>query len=173
MEKIYKIGKLLSGNVISIGADEELINILNENERIKNCDILNQKTKKITTKKNRKKTKTIKIKKLRKIYKKKKIDFILCDFYEIKKYQKTFIKDSVYINKDMLYIYNVDDNTKDEIIRKYKRYNTKIEELKDKQKIILKIDNNNSKTNFFKDLKYLIIDTFFNIIDILSDILVN
>lgn len=171
MKSIYKIGKLISGNVIAIGADEKLIDILNNNERIINCDLLNGKINVGTKTKRRKKQKIIKIKKLRKIYKKKNIDFILCDLTEIKKYLKTFIKDSVYINKDVLYIYNVDDETKEELIKKYKRYNTKIDEIKE-EKTILKIDNKDSKTNFFKDLKYFFIDNILTIIDILSDILI-
>ena len=171
MKSIYKIGKLISGNVIAIGADEKLIDILNNNERIINCDLLNGKINVGTKTKRRKKQKIIKIKKLRKIYKKKNIDFILCDLKEIKKYLKTFIRDSVYINKDVLYIYNVDDETKEELIKKYKRYNTKIDEIKE-EKTILKIDNKDSKTNFFKDLKYFFIDNILTIIDILSDILI-
>ena len=64
----------------------------------------------------------------------KKVDFIICNIEEIKKYTKTFIKDSIYINKDMLYIYNIkDEELKQELIKKYKRYSTIVEEIKDNE----------------------------------------
>ena len=92
----------------------------------------------------------------------------------MKKYLKTFIRDSIYINKDMLYIYNIkDEELKEELIKKYKRYNTKIEEIKDKNNIILKIDNKNSKTNKIKDIKYMIIDTLISLFNLISDLLLN
>ena len=74
----------------------------------------------------------------------------------------------------MLYIYNIkDEEQKEERIKKYKRYTKNIEEIKDKKNIILKIDNKNSKTNIFKDLFYIIIDTFMQIINVISDLLLN
>ena len=104
----------------------------------------------------------------------KKVDFIICNIEEIKKYTKTFIKDSIYINKDMLYIYNIkDEELKQELIKKYKRYSTIVEEIKDNETTILKIDNKNSKTNIFKDTFYLIIDTSIQLFNIISDLLLN
>ena len=87
---------------------------------------------------------------------------------------KTFIRDSVYINRDVLYIYNIkNDELKDDLIKKYKRYNTKIEVIKDKDYTILKIDNKKSKTNKIKDIKYSIIDAAISIFNIISDLLLN
>lgn len=177
MKEIYNITKCVSGSVLAIGADEKIVKILDENERVINCNLLNSYTpNKKNTKSKRKqpKLKKIKIKKIRKIFKKKKVDFIICDIKEIQKYLKTFIKDSVYINKDMLYIYNIDDeNLQEELIKKYNRYNVKIDVINDENNKIIKIDNKKSKTNFIKDFMYLIIDTFFAAIDIISDILMN
>lgn len=173
--KIYDIAKVVSGDVLGIGVDETISEILEQNERVLNCNLLNSFSNTQNSKQEKKqRLKKIRIKKIRKVFKKKKVDFIICNIDEIKKYLKTFIKDSIYINKDILYIYNIEDEElKKELIKKYKRYNVKIEELKDNKKTILKIDNKLSKTNIFKDTFYLIIDTTIQLLNIISDILLN
>lgn len=173
--KIYDITKCMSGNVLGIGVDAKITEILEQNNLVTNCNLLNSYTKEINNSKNKKqRLKKIRIKKLRKVFKKKKVDFIICNIEEIKKYLKTFIKDSVYINKDMLYIYNIkDEELKNDLIRKYKRYNTIIEEINDNDTIILKIDNKNAQTHIIKDFIYLIIDTVLKLFDIISDLLLN
>ena len=171
--KIYDIARVVSGNVLGIGVDEKISQLLEQNKRVLNCNLLNSKTKNTSTIK-KQKLKKISIKKIRKIFKKKNVDYIICDIEEMKKYQKTFIKDSVYINKEILYIYNIrEKEIKEELIKKYKRYNSKIEELKDKDSVILKIDNKEAKTNKIKDLKYTIIDTLVSIFNLISDLLLN
>lgn len=171
--KIYEIAKYLTGNVLGIGVDEKISDILEKNDKVINCNLLNSKVKSKEQVK-RKKQKKISIKKIRKIFKKKNVDFIICNINEIKKYLKTFIRDSVYINKNLLYIYNIEDNElKNELIKKYKRYNTEIEEIKEKNKTILKIDNTNSKTNKIKDIKYQIIDSLISLYNVISDLLLN
>lgn len=172
--KIYDIAKCVSGNVLGIGLEEEIVEILEQNDRIIDCKLLNVKVKAAKTKGKKEKTKKIRIKKLRKIFKKKKVDFIICNIDDVKKYLKTFIRDSVYINKEILYMYNIkDEETKIDLIKKYKRYNTEIEEIKENNSIILKIDNKKSYTNLFKDIKYSVIDTAVTIFNLISDILLS
>jgi len=170
--KIYDISKVVSGNVLGIGVDEKISEILEQNERVLNCNLLNSFSNTKNTKEEKKqRLKKIRIKKLRKVFKKKKVDFIICNIDEIKKYIKTFVKDSIYINKEILYIYNLNNEEyKKEIIKKYKRYNTKIEEIDDST---LKIDNSNAKTNIIKDSFYIIIDTLISLFNIVSDLLLN
>ena len=171
--KIYDIAKLVSGNVLGIGVNEKISEILEQNDRILNCNLLNSEVR-ITQQGKKERQKKISVKKIRKIFKKKNVDFIICNIEEMKKYLKTFIRDSIYINKDILYIYNIKDNElKEDLIKKYKRYNTTIEEIKDKDNIILKIDNKNSRTNKIKDIKYTIIDTFISLFNLISDLLLN
>ena len=173
--KIYDIAKVVSGNVLGIGVDVEISRILEQNSLVLNCNLLNSYISEDNKKqKIKKRLKKIRLKKIRKIFKKKKVDFILCNIEEIKKHLKTFIKDSVYINKNILYIYNItDNNLEEELIKKYKRYNTKIEKIKDKNTTILKIDNSNSKTNILKDYFYLIVDMLIQLFNLISDILLN
>lgn len=171
--KIYDIVKCLSGNVLGIGVDEKITQLLEQNERILNCNLLNSQIK--STKQTKKsKQKQISVKKIRKTFKKKNVDFIICNIDEMKKTLNLLIRDSIYINKNLLYIYNItDEEIKEELIKKYKRYNTKIEEIEDTNSIILKIDNKNSKTNKLKDIKYKIIDAFISLINLISDLLLS
>lgn len=172
--KIYDIAKVVSGNVLGIGVDGEISEILEQNERITECNLLNSYLSQSKEENKKQKLKKIRVRKIRKVFKKKKVNFIICNITEIKKYLKTFVKDSIYINKEILYIYNIEDEElKKELIKKYKRYNTNIEEIKDKKTTILKIDNSKAKTNIFKDNFYLIVDTLVKLFNIISDLLLN
>ena len=172
--KIYDIAKVVSGNVLGIGVDGEISEILDGNERVTECNLLNSYLSQSKEENKKQKIKKIRVKKIRKVFKKKKVNFIICNITEIKKYLKTFVKDSIYINKEILYIYNIEDEElKKELIKKYKRYNTSIEEIKDKKTTILKIDNSKAKTNIFKDNFYLIVDTLVKLFNIISDLLLN
>jgi hypothetical protein len=172
--KIYDIAKVVSGNVLGIGVDGEISEILEQNERVTECNLLNSYSFQSKEENKKQKLKKIRVKKIRKVFKKKKVNFIICNITEIKKYLKTFVKDSIYINKEILYIYNIEDEElKKELIKKYKRYNTNIEEIKNKKTTILKIDNSKAKTNIFKDNFYLIVDTLVKLFNIISDLLLN
>ena len=166
-KSLYDIISNMSGFVLAIGTDEKLGKKLENNELITKCDVLNGFSKN-NKKGKREKIKTINIKKIRKIYKKKKVDYIICNYEQISKYLKTFIKDSVFINKTKLYFYgDVDKN----VIKKYQRYNADISIKEYKKTSIIEIDNTNSKTDFIKDLKYRIIDGFNSAIEFIGDIL--
>lgn len=172
--KIYDIAKCTSGNVLGIGVDKTISNILNNNSRVLICNLLNSEIESINKKGKKQKEKKLRIKKIRKKFKYKNVDFIICNVKEIQKYLKTFVSDNIYINKNITYIYNIiDKEQKEEIIKKYKRYNTKIEEIQDEKSIILKIDNREAKTNIIKDFTYKIIDTLSSMLNIVSDILIN
>ena len=112
--------------------------------------------------------KTIKIKKIRKVFKKKKIDYIICNYDEISNYLNTFVKDSIYINKGKLYFYgNIDV---DLLKLKYGRYNVEIN-LIDKK--IIEIDTSSAKNNFFKDNYYRLVDFKDRLVEIIGDVLMN
>lgn len=174
-EELKKISACLYGNVLAIGITEDITQILNENNMITECNILNG----ITTYKGLKQArrehqKNIKIKKIRKIFKRKRVDFIICDIKQIEKYLKTFVKNSIYINKNMIYMYTDDSSIEiDTITKKYQRYNSKVETKKIKNSTLIKINNENIETNIIKDIKFYIIDTIVSIVDIISDILAN
>ena len=144
MNKLKTVIKKLNGNVLGIGLSEDLTALIEKNDNITECNLLNSYTKGKFKKSLF--NKTIKIKKIRKVFKKKKIDYIICNYDEISNYLNTFVKDSIYINKGKLYFYcNIDV---DLLKLKYGRYNVEIN-LIDKK--IIEIDTSSAKNNFFKD----------------------
>jgi len=176
MEKdLYKIAKCVSGNVLLIGVDDsKIFDIINSNNKVLICNSLNNYKRKKMHCDNTStcETKTIKVKKIRKIFKKKKVDFIICNVVEIKKHMKTFLSSSVYINNNMLYIYgNINDIDYEELIRKYKRYCKDIKIEFNNEDFIIYIDNKNTKTNKIKDIFYYITDTVSNIRNVIADIM--
>lgn len=166
MKELKKIIKGLSGTILGIGLNEELVKEIENNDNILECNLLNSYIK--GKKKFSLFNKTIKIKKIRKIFKKKKIDYIICNYEEINKYFNTFIKDSIYINNKKIYYFG---NIDIELLKsKYSRYDTNILVT---NKNLIEINCSNAKNNFFKDLYYRLKDFKDNIIEIIGDILMN
>lgn len=166
MNKLKTIVKKLSGNVLGIGLSEDLTTLIENNNNIIECNLLNSYVKGKFKKSFFKKT--IRIKKIRKVFKKKKIDYIVCNYDEISNYLNTFVKDSIYINKGKIYFYgNIDI---DLLKLKYGRYDVKIN-LVDKK--IIEIDTSLAKNNFFKDNYYRFIDFKNRLVEIIGDILMN
>ena len=98
---------------------------------------------------------------------------MFCNMNEMISYYKYFIKDSVYLNNNKLYIYAEKDVDKDLLIKNYKRYNANVEYFEYKTGFILIIDNKNSKTNVIKDILYFIKDTFYNIAESIGNVLIS
>jgi hypothetical protein len=92
---------------------------------------------------------------------------------EIKDYYKYIIKDTIYLNNNIIYIYASNDIDKDFIINKYKRYNVEITVSEYKNGYMLTIDNKNGKNNYFKDKLYFIKDTFYNIAEVIGNLLIS
>ena len=176
-KELIKIIKKLSGSVLSIGLEDELNEELEKNEKIIELDeinLINKKSGSIkTNKKIKSKDKKINIKKLKKIYNKKKTEYIICNYEIMKRYMRYFVKDSVYINSKILYLYGISVKEVKFIIKKYKRYNVLVKPVEEKDYFILEIDNTNSKNNIFKDIFYFIFDTLELISDLIGDFLIN
>lgn len=166
MKELLEIIKNLDGKVLGIGLDEKLTKAIEDNDKIIECNLLNSYTKG----KNKFSlfNKTIKIKKIRKVFKKKKINYVICNYDEIYKYFNTFIKDSIYINNKKIYYFG---NVDIELLKsKYNRYDTKIII---KNKNLIEIDTSKAKNNFFKDIYYRLKDFKDKLIELIGDILMN
>lgn len=163
MKKVEKqleyLIKNTEGKILGIGLSKNVIAMIEKNKKITYCDLLNSFTKK--GKESKKKEKLFYIKDLRKKYKKNKLDLIIVDYNEVKKYKKTFIRDSIYICKGQIYVYNADES-----VEKYKRYKAVI-----KTSEVVEIDATKAKTNFIKDKIYYVVDTAETLIDYVSDFL--
>ena len=156
--------KKIKGNLLLITNDDELINLASKNKNITESYTLSTSSKTNKGKSKLKlKNKKIYINKIKRYFNKKSIDNIVVDYGLIKKYISCFVKNSIYLNRGNLYIYNLDED----IEYKYKRYDTKIE----KNKNFMKIDNSKSKNNIIKDNYYIFKDKKDKILDKLSDLI--
>lgn len=168
---IKKYIKNMTGKVIGAGIDnEEIIDAIDKNNKIIECDLLNSID--INTSKGKKKKKKY-VKKLRKKYKKKKVNYVIVNSNKINKYLKTFVRDSIYINNTEIYYYMDKKEDTENIIKRYKRYNTEIEIIKCDDGNIIRINTSKAKNKFLKDKIYYILDTLSNIADVIGDILVS
>ncbi len=165
---LYSIIASLNGSVLAIGLDDKLITKINDNNEIIECDNLGY-TKLETGKGNGKKAKKIVIRKIKKVYKKKKFDFIICNYEHISKFLNTFVDDSIYLCKGNIYFYGKLD--KELLITKYQRYNTKIDSKDFKDTSIIDVDVRYAKHHFIKSKFYRLTDTINSFIEILGDIL--
>ena len=158
----------LSGNILGIGLDDDLIKVIKKNDKITECNLLDSFVKSRFGKGN---SASIRIKKIRATFKRKKVDYIICNYETISKYLDTFVKDSVYINKNKLYFFFILDI---ELLKKrYSRYKTNITEKKYHNSYILVIDNSEAVNSPFKDIYYRLIDFKDKLIEIIGDILMN
>lgn len=174
-KKLEDIIKKIEGNVLVISVDESLINAFNKNNKVNLYSINSNKGSKLGSSKKRStnKGKTINIKKLRKYINKKSVNYIICNIEDVFSYYKYIIKDTIYLNNNIIYIYSTNNIDKDFIISKYKRYKVNIEVTNYKNGYIIKIDNTHGKNNYLKDKIYLIKDTFYNIAEFIGNILIS
>ena len=175
--KIEEIIKKVEGNVLVIGLDDKLIDKFDKNNKVNLYAIYsNNNNKGMFSKQKKKQTnkgKTINIKKLRKYINKKSVDYLICNFEEMIQYYKYIIKDTIYLNNNIIYIYSTNKIDKEFIIEKYKRYNVEVIFTDYKNGYIITIDSKNAKNKFFKDKVYFIKDTLYNIAEIIGNIMVS
>lgn len=175
----YLLGviKNIEGNVIGIGLDYKLLDGFNKNNRV-NVYTIDRSKSGIGFGKSKKRTtssgRTINIKKLYKYFKRSSIDYIIGDIEEVNDYLKYFIRDSVYLDKKKIYLYGNKDVIDVDLLKKrYKRYKSNIEVKEYKDSFLLVIDNENAKTNWFKNKIFYIFDTLYNITEFISNILIS
>lgn len=175
--RLQEIIKKIEGNVLAVCLDDKLIDMLNKNNKVNLYSIESNNNKLSNFKSNKKrktnKGKSINIKKLRKHINKKSVNYLFCNMNEMLPYYKYFIKDSIYLNNNIIYLYFDKNIELDFILDKYKRYNVKIEKVEFKNGYILKIDNTNGKNYYFKDKLYFIKDTLFNIAETIGNIMIS
>lgn len=174
--RLEEIIKASEGNVLAVCLDNNLIQKFDKNNKVNLYSIDSGKTSGIFGKQSKKTTnrgKTINIKRLRKYINKNSVDILICNMNEMFKYYKYFIKDSIYLNNNKIYIYATNEIDKEFIIRKYKRYNVSINETDYKNGFIITIDNTKGKNKFIKDKLYFIKDTLYNLAELIGNILVS
>lgn len=171
------ICKEVSGNLLTIGLEFPTVeDVIEKNTKIKDYYSMSFNGKKRGKKTNNSgsKGKIVSIKKIRRIFKKKRINHIICNIEDINRFIRTFIRDSVYINKEKLYIYGNKSDIDTQLLEKrYNRYNTKIEIIEYDKEVLMIIDNTLAKNNKIKDFFYNISDLGYSLVNLIGDILIN
>ena len=174
---LENIIKKCKGNVLAVCLDNKLMLQLNKNDNIGLISIESNRINGIGKKSGKKKklngTKNISIKKLRKYINKKSVDVLFCNMNEMNDYYKYFIKDSIYLCNNTVYLYFTNEIDVEFIENKYRRYKTKIESTKYKNGYIVKVDVSKAKNRWFKDKLYLLHDSLYNLIELIGNILVS
>ncbi len=174
-KQVLEIIEKIKGSLLGIGLeDETLLDAIEENENIKTCYLLSNLSltgKRFSITKHGK-SKKINIKKIKKQFKKKSLDNIICNFDIIKQFYRSFIPNSIYLCNKTIYIYGKKQDL-EKIKPKYQRYTNKIVIEESENDSVMKINVQNTKSHFFKDASYKIVDFASDSIELITDILIN
>ncbi len=174
-KSLLEIIKKIEGNILCVGLDDKLLEGFSKNNLVNVYTIYQAKRGLGVSKSKKRKTssgRTISIKKLYKYFKKSSIDCIICNIEEVNDYLKYFIKDSIYLDKKIIYLYGDKKNIDLELLQKrYQRYHSKIEIKEYKDNVLLIIHNEEAKTNWLKNKLYFIKDTCYNLVEFISNVL--
>lgn len=170
--ELKQIVKKMEGNTLLIGEYSDDINkLIFNNKNILFCEQLSNSKNNNGEGKKTKKQKKLNIRKIRKKYKKNKINNLLVQEEQIKEYKSTFIKDSIYIVKNKIYLIKTKES--EQIINRYLRYSKKIEVIECLDGEIICIDVTECKSNKIKDIWINFTHFFIDLANIIGDILVN
>lgn len=174
-EQIINTINNIKGSLLGIGiTNTNILDAIENNDDIHTCYILsnlNLTGKKFSLTKHGR-NKKINIKKIRKCFKKKSLDNIICNYDIIRQFQRSFVPNSIYLNNGYLYIYG-DKNKIKNLRQKYQRYTDDIEIIENENGSIMKVNNKNTKNNFFKDILFKIKDFGSDAIEFITDLLIN
>lgn len=153
-KELEQIIKKIKGNLIGIGIKEEkILKLIEKNNDILECNLLDCFE---PDTKEKRKNKKIKIRKLRKKFKKRKTNYIICNYDRIKEIENKIIYDTIYICNKEIFIYDKEKQELENLTRRYSRYaNVEIVNQKDGNiyKIIINknIKKLDEKVNKIKD----------------------
>lgn len=170
--------KKFTGSLVVFGSlEEKVLNSIEKNKNITVCDIITEyrfSFKKSEQGKKNKKAKKFNIKKLKKLYKKKTVDYLFVNLDEFDKYKKLIIPNSIYISKKEILIYSQDSEYDFDIIEKrYKRYTKNVDIINCDEGKIIRVHSSGTKNNVFKDKFYFVVDTLYNVAEVISNFMVN
>lgn len=170
-KQLIKIIQKIEGNVLGFGLNnDDLLDAISDNQHITECNLLNLKGHGDNSSSDGKKLKSFSIRSLRKKFKKKKTNVIIANDEDVQFFYTNFIKDSIYLANREIYLFFY-SNDYEKVIKRYKRYHTKIKVISCSDGIILKIDVTNIKSTRWKDFKWNMIDQVSNVVDIITDIM--
>jgi ribosomal protein L7/L12 len=165
MKMIEHLFSSISGKIICYGINfEKYLQLINENEKITECLLINSITLKSDSKKVSR-SKTITAKQINKKFSKNIVDYIVVNEEEIGYLEKKLIPIFIKSARNKIYLYNV--TNKEKTLKRYKRYGLEIKEYKD----YVEISNLNIKTNIIKNKIYYLKDMLVDLCDAISEFL--
>ncbi len=179
MQNIKELAKNFKGNVLCIGvSDLSFLNQLSHMKSISVFTIQRNPSRSIFSRKRKKGLREdgrkVNMKKLRKAFKKKSIDYLVCDISEIYDYFKYFLYDSVVINRGKTYLYGeskyIDPNV---LARRFHRYHAKTKVETEGDSFLIIVDNKDSRGSWLLSRWYVIVDSFHNLGDMISAALIS
>ncbi len=180
MQELNEIGKNLKGSVLVIGFNDKskLVKDLKNNKHLNIVYTLTNDIKG-KNKKNKKKKKklngerNIDIKKLRKEFKKQTFDYIICEFDIITPFFRSFIKNSILVAKEKVYLYVEGmDYDHEQIFYRYERYGAKVFKTGVKEEYLFEIKVNNVKVPVSKSFRYWFKDLGYDFVEFIGNILI-
>lgn len=179
MQELNGLPKKLKGSVLVIGFDDngKLVNDLKNNNSINNVYTLNNNSKEKKKKNKRKKKfigeRNIDIKKLKKEFKKQSFDYIICDFDTITPFFRSFVKNSILLASEKVYLYVQGlDYEHEEIRYRYERYGSKVLKKGAHDEYLFEINVTKIKISFFKSFRYWLKDIRYDFVEFIANILI-
>lgn len=156
----------MKGNLLAFGIeDENLLEQIQKNKNIFECNLLNSKT--LTEEMEKGSSKNIDAKKLKKIYKKNGVENILINQAKMNFLEKKLIPIFVKIVKGQIIIYGIQDM--DKVVRKYGRY-TKNMKIEKKEKMICIAADTLREHRLLKPF-YYVVDCVTEMVSFISELL--
>lgn len=161
----------MKGNLLGIGIDDDLEEIIDQNQDISICDLLDDFNKEDEYGEGPKKKKIL-IDKLRRVFKKNRFHYIVAPISMLKKYLKTFVRDSIYINQHTIYLYADKDYDYTRLQKMYHRYRATFQVIACRDGNIFEIDVKRAQDHPIKNKFYYMFDSFIETIDVIGDFLI-
>ena len=180
-KELSKLLKAVEGRILLIGLGGNNFNkIILNNDKILSCDIFCLNSASSSKKKskgeiNQSFDREIALRDIHKEYKKKDLDYIFCDIEVIKKEINYFIKNSLYLCHNRIFIYgNIVDYDIETLVERYEKYGIKIN-IKEKDgiyilEVIVGEEYKRIKSKWYFHL-YNTIDTLNRIVDSAGDMM--
>ena len=166
-EKYFiNLNKKISGNLLCIGLNnKKIIDKLLSNENLTRFVLIDVNLGGTGSGSiNKMMDKKIYLCDIKKTFNKKKMDYIICNSESVKNELVGFVKDSIYINSNMMYLYgNINSVDVDNLIYRYTRYGSRVNKISDGDDFILEISNERVKTPFYKNIFYVVIDYLYSL----------
>lgn len=174
-QELVKVVKKLKGNLITIDVtNDKILEAIDKNKKLDEVYEFTFGGRLYPKVKNKKYHKKYHIKKMKKYFRKKSINYFMCEISNLKKFFHVFIHDSIDLNNNTIYLYGKKDSYSiKELKYRYERYGIDVEVFENDLGFIMTIKTNKTKTSHLKNNKYYIRDSFYNIGEAISQILIN